>query len=309
MKTKLMALMLMISLPGMGICKADSMSTKMPVMHTTGTMTVKQGEDWANMTGFGKDANMAAMMTLMMVGGSGMEGMSMASMSSDASSSSMANMVMSGSNDNDAQPTQNIKVTLNPNPPVVGDNKLDLLIKNLDGSPKKGLKLTATVAMTAMDMGTAHPAVQEGADGHYSLTANFAMAGIWRVSLTSASSDANSKFSVSYDFDAGSKKVWVQPQSNTIKMLTPKDAKVGSNTLSFMMMDGSGKPLTGVDVTATVAMISMDMGTSHDKAVGDKRGQYSVPVTFAMQGPWRVTLNAKLPGGKQVTQSFDFDVK
>ena len=38
-----------------------------------GVITVKGDENWNDMLGFGKDSDMAEMMTLMMVGGSGME--------------------------------------------------------------------------------------------------------------------------------------------------------------------------------------------------------------------------------------------
>ena len=309
MKTKLTALILMVSLPVLGNCSSNDMNTGMPIMHSTGTMKVKHGVDWGKITGFGKNSNMAAMMTLMMVSGSGMEGMSMNSMASMSSSTSMTGMAMGDTDSNTSHQAYNIQVTLTPNPPAVGDNKLDLLISNSDGTPAKGLKLTATVAMTAMDMGTAHPAVKEGVDGHYYLTANFAMAGMWRVTLTSPPDNSKNKISESYDFDAGSKKVWVQPQSIAIKMLSPKEAKVGKNMIKFTLMDAAGKPIDDAVVSATISMTSMDMGTSHVLAVDNKNGAYSASVTFAMEGTWSVTLNAKLPTGKQFAQTFLFDAK
>ena len=78
-----------------------------------------------------------------------------------------------------------VAATITPNPPVVGDNKLDVIVIDAKGKPVTGLKLTSTVGMTNMDMGTARPTAVEGPDGHYSLPVKFSMKGPWRVTLTS----------------------------------------------------------------------------------------------------------------------------
>ena len=64
-----------------------------------------------------------------------------------------------------------------------GDNTLNIAVTNAAGKPVTAAKVTARVAMTSMDMGTAFPAVKETGKGHYTSTVSFSMAGPWRVTL------------------------------------------------------------------------------------------------------------------------------
>ncbi len=68
-------------------------------------------------------------------------------------------------------------------PAKSGDNTLDIVVTNAAGKPLTSAKVTAQVAMTSMDMGTASPTVQEKGKGHYATTAAFSMAGPWRVTV------------------------------------------------------------------------------------------------------------------------------
>jgi hypothetical protein len=144
-------------------------------------LTVTGKEDWSALTGFGADAGMAEMMTQMMVGGSGMEHMKMGPMKPGTKMANMPGMPMGEGAPSGGMP---VTVTLSPNPPIVGDNTLDVLVTDAGGKPMTGLKLMASVAMTSMDMGTAKPKVTEGKDGHYAVTVAFSMKGPWRVSVT-----------------------------------------------------------------------------------------------------------------------------
>ena len=74
-----------------------------------------------------------------------------------------------------------IAITATLGKPSVGDNNLTVKIADAMGMPVKGAKVTLSVAMTSMDMGTAHPATKDNGDGTYSAKVNFSMAGPWRV--------------------------------------------------------------------------------------------------------------------------------
>src|SRR5690242_15143135 len=74
-------------------------------------MTVKGDEDWDSLTGFGKDSSMAEMMTLMMVGGSGMEHMKMGPMRAGKKRADSGAITQSSG--------LPLAVTVTPNPPVV----------------------------------------------------------------------------------------------------------------------------------------------------------------------------------------------
>ena len=104
------------------------------------------------------------------------------------------------------------------------------------------------------------------------------------------------------------------PRALTVSSVTaviapapPKAQRASPLTLTVMGSDG--KPLVGATVTASVAMTSMDMGTSHPavKDLGD--GRYQGQVEFSMAGPWRVTVTVTPPGGgAPVTKALDYAV-
>ncbi|HET6381806.1 MAG TPA: FixH family protein [Armatimonadota bacterium] len=85
--------------------------------------------------------------------------------------------------------------------------------------------------------------------------------------------------------------------------------KVGDNDLNIIVTDAKGAPVTGATVSTSVAMTSMDMGTTHPAAKEMGGGHYSASVNFSMAGPWRVEVNVATPGQTPVTHSFEFEPK
>jgi hypothetical protein len=84
---------------------------------------------------------------------------------------------------------------------------------------------------------------------------------------------------------------------------------VGDNTLDIMVTDAAGKPIPGATVTSTVAMTTMDMGTTHPafKDIGD--GKYQGKVVFSMAGPWRISLHVTAPGRKPLVKDIVFSAQ
>lgn len=278
-------------------------------------VTVTGTEDWESLRGFGKDAPMAEMMTLMMVGGSGMEHMKMAPMKRGGRQMAGMDMGAPAPSTPSAAASQNgldLHAIISPNPPIVGDNTLDIEATDGSGKPVTSLKLSVSVAMTSMDMGTEHPKVVEGRDGHYTTAVNFSMKGPWRVTFTgsAAGNPTGGLVRTGLDFNVGSQEKWGTPAVPKVVLNTPPAAlKVGKNALAFDLLDGAGRPITGAKVTTTVGMTSMDMGTAHPKAQEGKGGRYATEVEFSMAGPWRVTLTIVPPNQKPFTRSLDFNVK
>jgi hypothetical protein len=95
-----------------------------------------------------------------------------------------------------------VTATISPDPPKAGA-KNRLMIRALDagGRPVSGAKVRASVAMTSMDMGTAHPPFEETAKGVYEGDVVFSMAGPWRVSLSVAVPGSKSPAVRTLDFD------------------------------------------------------------------------------------------------------------
>ena len=160
---------------------------------------------------------------------------------------SMAGMDMGGAKAAPAAKPSALLVTatVNPAAPQTGDNTLNLLVTGPDGKPVTGLKLTTTVAMTTMDMGTTHPAVTETGGGHYTAKVGFGMDGPWRVIV------ANQGVKIAVlDFNAGSKTPWKSPQTSAPAPQTSAPAP-------------SAKPTVVTPAaTAQSAMPGMDMGSA-----------------------------------------------
>jgi hypothetical protein len=183
-----------------GVARADEASRSLSVLAPTRVYQANGGEDWKALSGFGKEADHAEMMILMMVGGSGMEGMKMASMKSGRAMGGMASAPMKDHPHPGASGGLTLKVTPSPDPPAVGESKLVLLVTDSSGHPVKGLKIGAAVAMTSMDMGTDRPKVTDRGNGQYEMSARFSMKGPWRLTLT-MTPPGGKAFSQSFDFN------------------------------------------------------------------------------------------------------------
>ncbi len=93
--------------------------------------------------------------------------------------------------------------------------------------------------------------------------------------------------------------------------IAPSPPKAGhGNVLTLTVTGAGGKPLLGASVKAFVAMTLMDMGTWHPAFKEVSAGRYQASVSFAMPGPWRVTIKVTPPGGgAAVTKTLDYQVR
>ena len=94
-----------------------------------------------------------------------------------------------------------------------------------------------------------------------------------------------------------------------ITATTVSTPKAGDNPLTISITDAQGKPITGATITTTVAMTSMDMGTTHPAVMEKGNGKYAATVTFGMAGPWRVTVKVTPPGQTPQIKAFDFTAR
>ena len=94
-----------------------------------------------------------------------------------------------------------------------------------------------------------------------------------------------------------------------ITATTASTPKAGDNPLTISITDAQGKPVTGAAITTSVAMTSMDMGTTHPTVTERGSGHYAATVNFGMAGPWRVKVKVTVPGQKPQVKAFDFSAK
>lgn len=83
----------------------------------------------------------------------------------------------------DAPAALEVAFTIDPDPPVVGKNKLHITVKDADGADVAGAKVTVKLSMPAMGHGsTEDPVVSEVGGGKYDAAPiTFQMAGSWLV--------------------------------------------------------------------------------------------------------------------------------
>jgi hypothetical protein len=162
---------------------------KVEAKKTFSVPTAEAGEELQEQRGFGDKEPEISMMNLMMVGGSGYEGMEMsAGMAAHQGNPS----TMKGMEASHAQPPQSTNAEKEPplkfeiSSPTdgskVGMNTLEFSVLE-QGKPLKGLKITASVFMQSMDMGSTHPTVKEISPGKYRVKVAFSMRGPWAVRL------------------------------------------------------------------------------------------------------------------------------
>lgn len=77
----------------------------------------------------------------------------------------------------------NIQVESDPNPAMMGDATLTLVITDENGNPIEGARVDVSVDHTDMTgMGMSGPATDQG-EGKYAINANFSMSGNWKMTV------------------------------------------------------------------------------------------------------------------------------
>lgn len=187
-----------------------------------------------------------------------------------ANADGMSGMDMSGAKTPQKPMAASLSVTatINPAAPKTGDNTLDLLVTDAAGKPATGLKLTSSVAMTSMDMGTTHPTFTDAGNGHYRAIVNFSMEGPWRVVVRGK----GAKVAV-LDFEPGNKTPWKSPQIKAAlgassAASAPAAKPPAADAIAGMDMSGS-KDTGKADAAKPDAMAGMDMSGSKSQAKPD----------------------------------------
>lgn len=77
----------------------------------------------------------------------------------------------------------NIQIESDPNPAMMGDATLTLVITDEDGNPIEGARVDVSMDHTDMTgMGMSGPATDQG-EGKYAINANFSMSGNWKMTV------------------------------------------------------------------------------------------------------------------------------
>ena len=310
-----------------GMTSMSGMSAQVPKLKEKGVTIVKGDENWDIRTGFGRNAEMAGMMIQMMTEGSpamgkmgvmkmdygpanftetadeknggtaaggSMAGMDMAGgkPGTKPAGGGMTGMVMSGTKV-DGKAAGPVNVSITPNPPVRGDNMLDILVTDpATGKPVPGLKLAASVEMTSMDMGVTKPTVRDMGNGHYAATATFSMNGPWRVTLTQGG-----KTLTTQTFQAGGKRARVQADGAQSASAAPaaEARSAGTAPEPAKAVESATAPTAGMSLSAPAK------ATASRSASGGVQVTAKLGAGGAAVGDNKVQLTILDAAGKPVT--------
>jgi hypothetical protein len=98
--------------------------------------------------------------------------------------------------------------------------------------------------------------------------------------------------------------IWQQPAAEVhIRMSSqPFPLAVGSNTLLISLVTEDGAPVDGAAISVASHRDHPGMLPMTGRAGSSTDGQYRVPITWPMMGPWRVDVTAELPNERGVIQ-------
>ena len=95
----------------------------------------------------------------------------------------------------------------------------------------------------------------------------------------------------------------------TLKYEWPEKPKVGDYTLKVNLVDKTGAPVEGAEISASYDMPSMRGAHATTETMKrNARGDYLLPIHFAMRGDWEIVLSAKKDGVEIVTATILLDI-
>jgi copper transport protein len=93
----------------------------------------------------------------------------------------------------------------------------------------------------------------------------------------------------------------VEKNGYTLKVVVDPNKAAAPNRFALQITKG-GKPVTGADVTATFAMLDMEMGTQEFQLTETSPGVYSrLTPALVMVGHWGLSFNVTPKGGQPFT--------
>ena len=85
----------------------------------------------------------------------------------------------------------------------------------------------------------------------------------------------------------------------------PEKPKVGSYTLKVNLVDKSGKSVEGVEVAVKHDMPKMRCNSGGSGVMKqNNKGDYLLPINFAMRGDWRIVISARKEGIEIATKTI-----
>lgn len=228
-----------------------------------------------------------------------------------------------------------IGVITDPKTPRVGDNRLIVEVRDIDGNPVS-TEIDAYAEMPAMGAMPAMRAptdLKETAPGRYEGAMDLSMRGEWPLTMSftpTGGSPVRLQFDLATDraempIAAGGTAIGNTSASDTTAAdsgmpryragdleiaigIDPSTARVGDNTLMIELRDADGQPIENVDIEAFAQMPAMGAMPAM-RAPADLEpmgsGRYEGSMDLTMRGEWPLTVEIKDPERGDKRLQFD----
>lgn len=230
-----------------------------------------------------------------------------------------------------------VAVTVTPQIPKIGDNRVRVAVFDQHGGPVSGATLKAVAEMPAMG---SMPAMQAPADlketepGLYLGTFKLPMKGSWPLSVAITKPEVG-KTRLTLDMATGraglelssggtpvnatqNKRASGSAENATLPYrsgpyrldvnVEPQTPRVGKNTLTIVLHQDNGEPVTGATIRAVAempAMGTMPAMQAPAEMKATKPGVYRGTFDLPMEGSWPVSLSIQAPDLPERHVSFD----
>ncbi len=221
-------------------------------------------------------------------------------------------------------------VTVEPNAPVVGFNKLIIVLRTEDGRPITGAEIKPVAEMPAMGAMPAMRAaarMEEVAPGIYEGEFQLSMEGAWPLTVEIHKDDFSSA-RVSFDMATGRSNLRLSQGATATSQMTPAVSSlpymagpfrfsatvnpstptVGDNTLSLILQNQNGEPVTGASIDPVAempAMGAMPAMRAAARMVEVAPGRYEGEFQLSMEGAWPLRIRISKDGMGTAEVGFD----
>ncbi len=212
-----------------------------------------------------------------------------------------------------------LSVTLNVDPAVAGaSNTFTVTANEANGTPVTGAEVKLWLTAKAFDMGTQTLKAEPAGPGIYRVQAPaLAAPGEWDTQVVIRRDnvpEAQTAFAIPAAEPMANASTSTGSTVTSLRAelsLSPATPSVGRfNTVRLRLTDQSGKPVDGVQASATWDMARMGHELHTDLTpVPGEPGIYETRVNFIMQGGWNGTVDLTLPDGRKGQPVFSLNVE
>lgn len=224
-------------------------------------------------------------------------------------------------------------VDVEPKTPIVGENRLRITLKTMEGKPVEGAEIRAIAEMPAMGSMPAMRApaqMHEVATGIYEGTFDLPMEGAWPLTIRIEKAGLG-ETTMGFDLATGRKGLELTSGATRVTGGTraiadandgmlragpyrlaaevePETPRVGKNVLTLTLANADGEPLSDATIRAVAEMPAMGAMPAMQAPVALREvspGVYRGSFNLAIRGGWPLTITLEAPGLPSRTVGFD----